>query len=928
MKLNNVAVLGSPNPNGTMRLEFSLDAHGRLETMHTADGGRYSRVIRGQIGSGPLAVPVAIKLEKPPTIVSGKPVRPGLAKFASEFAAQLRIHTANDQGRQTRVVRMMQFWPVPETHSCDELPPAILCPHAPHALSPVCPQCKQPLRSDGRCSNANHPVRSADEVLKATVGNAAGCAECPLKLRSGDCPVVCPAVWLNEQPRRMLLQEQLDINLEEYLAQRWSTTSLPADEDTQRQQRFQRHLRSIKLRRHQLGILDDPIACEVDDLKFLTSLILDVFKGIAELHDKSMLHLDIKPANLCLTLEGEHAALKVIDLGNSETLITRWGVRLQSLQDDFDLAFPLEPYAAPEQSIDQVSKLHVRLRTSGDVCQFAVPLPATQFAPGDWFHRTDLEDGANHFRILHTQMHGDHCVVTAQRSQPGYVRTSAPQSIEIRQSWSSWSVAQDIVVFPGMSPATDIHALGMLLLQMVCRGKLELAKLNRMLPEITRGVGNLSKFQKRLPSRNLFRLICAEYALRCPVLAAALRMLPSDGELRELVEELLGLALRCVIRGVESFSLVADRNSDCNEVLAQLTKEVQSVRTRLLIFNRRHDSAIRLRACRLRYCRDLQRWLKTQSVKRKSANRVPYRTERLRNALDACSDDSAHNEREFMALLQMYRGDVESLSDDIGIFLDELNFNLVEAHDIHPVFQSMLQLLDSANDAEEISNSHTHVPSEKSLIDLTQQHCQKIVLRSIEGVERIKVNLQPLLNRKSVRFSKQQIAALGDSLHVLASSLRSFERTLVKTQEVQASEALKQQNVARVWDRLGAGRSGSWQRFGDMVRQRIVAREGELDQWHKSNRAALVSLQKICGLIHERILVVCNEKAARQEASWIGALWQFVARWSGTEITMLANLTVSELCEVYQELESSGQRLLKQQSMGKNKRNRRTETKF
>ena len=93
MKRVHVAMKGAPNPTGAMRLELSFRDEGTPEYLHADErSGRFASVIRAQVGSGPLAVPVAVKFEHPP-LASGPTIRPGTVKFTNEFQAQVRVST-------------------------------------------------------------------------------------------------------------------------------------------------------------------------------------------------------------------------------------------------------------------------------------------------------------------------------------------------------------------------------------------------------------------------------------------------------------------------------------------------------------------------------------------------------------------------------------------------------------------------------------------------------------------------------------------------------------------------------------------------------------------------------------------------------------------------------------------------------------------
>ncbi len=875
MERKNLAVHGAEAREGGPRVELVLAADGSPELLHPADGGgRFARVIRGFVGSDTLPKPVAVKLER-----DGEELDPahGAVKFASEYQAQIRVHDKLKDSANSRVVRLYEIWKSPPGLPCDELPPTIICPRSRQILAPRCPACREFLPDDRVCRNGC-PPGSDDATLRVST-----CSACA----AGS----CPAYWLNRRACKILLFELLDLDLNDYLAWRWSR---PAEAPTHRHAwaKFNdEHMAAVEARDRRLGRPDDPVMAEFEEWRIILTLFADAVAGVAELHARQIAHLDLKPSNLCLTLDGASARLKVIDLGQADQPTLPWGLRHQSISDDFEANRASGAvFWAAEQMPSRFLPVDVFVQRDGDAFQLKTPIGEVwpcEILPGDYFCFPPTGQFNSFLRVTAGPTKESQLVVTATAG------SALPPEPRGRGMWQEVK-GGCLVKQAGRS--ADLFALGLLLLYVIGRGRIDLTPLRNGIDHIGNTLRAKLPAATPLPARAaVTHLTKVADAPTDSVARRLLDALPASGSLREPCTELLGIALRACVRGVPGFSYVSHRGNDNHAPLEQLLADLMAVRNRLVVLAQTHElHSGRIARARESGVRRLREWLAAQPTVPPQGQPPGYDRELIGNTLDLGTQNEPRTEREFRFLLNAYGGVTAWLRADLALFLRELEARHTTAR-VHPVVVDMFQILGGTSPRAIQRGGE----SAADAVVFTTRNRFETAKRLLRGpLETLPVLLALEPRAKRLRLTQpvlSRVTAAHGELTRLAAQLREGITALGRWHA--AHQQAKRARIAG-WQRLELDGAGSWHAFGQSVVRHLAREDRESNGWATRAEQAAAAAEAVADLVRREILLPWPAALKKRRSGLVGLLRRAFASLFGRELSVPLGTPADRLAAV------------------------------
>jgi hypothetical protein len=604
VKRTEIAVRGAPSTEA-LRLEVS----GRpgeeglaLEFLHDdRQTGTLARVLGGWVGLGEVSVPVAVKLQR--DIALSQEDRGSVAaKFDKERNVHRRLQDCapltlpspppGGEGRvrgaagQERIVRQLEVWSGPADHEADSLEPCILCAHARHGLTPLCPECNDPaavleeleLTDDRglRCCRCHRQFwstpKTRDAILGATLGRDPACRGCALE-GSPDCDGCRgSAVFLNFFRNRVLLLERLDLDLEDYL--RWARYGGPSATRQAAREAFEAHRRLLRERRDRLP---GPAVQKIFDLSLVADLFADVLAGVEHLHRHGVAHLDLKLANVCVRFHGAGLEVKLIDLGLSDDPHTLAYLR----QAEGELSLWTD-FSAPEFRRPRARPRAVDGRFREDACELDWPGPEGPTpdtpCPGDVLFFEDRDLAQQPWRVVGVRPGRPGWLLVQAEAEPrhrpwlGEARGLPPFGPDARPRQGLGVVLEKHCGFPA-----DVYSLGMLLLAVLV-GRPDVGDFRDALASVQIELEDHLHDWAALPNRALVQRLLSKPSKHLQVFHAYAHGLASYGVAQPLAEELLGVVLRATLRGDPRVFYLADRGGDARPALRRLRADLDAVR--------------------------------------------------------------------------------------------------------------------------------------------------------------------------------------------------------------------------------------------------------------------------------------------------------------------------------------------------------------
>jgi hypothetical protein len=591
VKRTEIAIQGAPS-HGTLRLELT-GAPGEdglvLEFLHDdRQTGTLARVLSGRVGLGEVSVPVAVKLQR--DIALSQEDRGSVAaKFDKERNVHRRLQDAANGAGQDRIVRQLEVWSGPAEHEADSLEPCIVCARARHGLAPRCPECDDPaavleelqLTDDYglRCNRCHRQFwstpKTRDAILAATLRHDPACQGCPLEKNADANGCRQAAAFLNFFRNRVLLLERLDLDLDDYL--RWRRGLSAAGVRQRARQAFDEHQRLLQERQAQLP---SPPVARIASLRAITDLFAEILTGVEHLHQHGVAHLDLKPANVCLRFRGADLDVKVIDLGLSDDPNTL--AYLRQAEGPISL---WTDYSAPEFRRPRGRPLTVNGRFREDACELDWPVPDSP-APetpvsGDLIFFEDKELQQQRFRVVQVRTGRDGRLQVQARAEPQHhLWTGATQTLAGLGPEARTRNAVSVALEKHCGFAADIYSLGMLLVA-VLGGQPDVGDFREGLASVQIELEEYLRDRPPLPSRALVQWLLSKQSRHLQVFHAFAHRLSWFGAAQPLAEELLGIALRALLRGDSRSFYLAHRGADARPALRRLRADLEAVRQAL-----------------------------------------------------------------------------------------------------------------------------------------------------------------------------------------------------------------------------------------------------------------------------------------------------------------------------------------------------------
>jgi hypothetical protein len=301
------------------------------------------------------------------------------------------------------------------------------------------------------------------------------------------------------------------------------------------------------------------------ELRLRVDLFRQTLRGVESLHERGIPHLDINPENICLKVRKGRVKARLIDLGmaaNPElTAKDQHEKRLWPRRADF---------AAEEcQRSGLTSSRHLFVQVAPG--RLASPIPACR---GDQF--ADAGQGpAGKPRLLE--------VVSVVRSEvriPGFGAFPYQCEVDGATEADAGPTPLELTLIPQRGPAADVFSLGMVLASLLLHETLgddlrrELVKVEESLRSHWECAG---ADPQPIPGRALVRRVLSRPDEHTRWLRERVAALLVYGEATPLAEELLGIALRALLRTTHHFPYLTDRGGDACLALRRLAADVDSV---------------------------------------------------------------------------------------------------------------------------------------------------------------------------------------------------------------------------------------------------------------------------------------------------------------------------------------------------------------
>jgi serine/threonine protein kinase len=562
---------------------------GELLRLHPEEIGTYARVFLGRVREARGWRSVAIKLQRDEVasdfaydhqIVS--------AKFDEELANHLELQRSppTHNGRPSGPLHTVRLLARPAHHRdvglatlppSEILPPCLLCLRGRHALRLLGRDAK-PLQqgppsgsqrylelsgddSFGRRYYSDH----LDDVVRTTVGrDQSACASC--ELRGGHDPDSCLVHlrYINLFENRILFYQPLDLSLHDAL--RWWR-----GERRILAPRPRRAMLSIeaRLRRSRSGGRHEPrdeaALSSLLDLRLRVNLFRQTLLGVESLHARGIPHLDINPENICLKVRKGRVEAQLIDLGMAAnpglTAKEQHEKRLWPRRADF---------AAEECQRSAIySNRHLFVRVAPG--RLASPIPACR---GDQL----IEEGPAPTRTTRLL----EVVSVARRDVciPGFGTFPYLCDVDGAPEAEAGPIALVLKLIPQRGLAADIFSLGMVLVSLLLHEtsgdelRLELVKIEESLFSHWECAG---ADPRPIPGRVLVRRVLSHPDEHTRWFRERVEALRIYGEATPMAEELLGIALRALLRTTHHFPYLTDRGGDARLALRQLAVDVRAV---------------------------------------------------------------------------------------------------------------------------------------------------------------------------------------------------------------------------------------------------------------------------------------------------------------------------------------------------------------
>jgi hypothetical protein len=694
VKRTEIAVLGAPATE-VLRLEL-VGAPSNdglvLEFLHDErETGSLARVLAGRVGLGEVSVPVAVKLQRD-TALSQEDRGSVAAKFDKERNVHRRLQRGQLGGPDPalgaglltppkppteglrpppqapspttapdKIVRQLEIWPSPTEHEADSLAPSILCARARHALTPRCPECRDPeavleeleLTDDRglRCTRCQRQFwstpKTRDSILETTLRNDSACQGCPHQHDVHPDACKSTALFLNFFRNRVLLLERLDLDLDDYL--RWSqqgsnVANSNAISGVERRASarvaFEQHRTALRQRQEEWP---GPSAARTAELLRVVDLFAEILAGVEHLHRHGVAHLDLKPANICVRFCGADLAVKIIDLGLSDDPNTLAYLR----QAEGPLSLWTD-YSAPEFRRPRSRPIHVAGYFRDEACELSWPEREPP-APGDVLFVDKAETRQQRYRIIHVKAGNEGRLVVAAQAEPKYqpwrgdARTLAATELNRVVPTDIELVLEKHCGFPA-----DVYSLGMLLLAVLV-GSPDVGDFREALPSVQIELEEQMAGQRALPGRALVQQLLLRSSKHLQAFQSYAHRLAAYGVAQPLAEELLGIVLRATLRSDAETFYLSHRGADARPALERLRQDVDAVR-RALQSALAAAQAATVQENRVAVLQQLRARLHNGSV----GTRLPVRAQPvgrlLYPALDLGAAGDQYCEREFLYL--------------------------------------------------------------------------------------------------------------------------------------------------------------------------------------------------------------------------------------------------------------------------------------
>ena len=555
---------------------------GELLRLHDEGIGTYARVFLGRLRAACGWRRVAIKLQRDEVasdfaydhqIVS--------AKFDEELANHLELQRSGSTHNSLRAgpIPIVRLLPRPShlqrngslsLTSHEVLPPCLFCLRARHALRLLGrdgePLHQGPPSGSQRYLESQHEASFTgrcysdhlDDVVRSTIGrDPSACASC--EFRGGQQPDSCleHLRYVNLFENRILFYKPLDLSLHDALRW-WKGERRPLAA------RSRRALRAIeaRLRRWQrrvcTGSPDEASLRSILDLRLRIDLFQQTLRGVEALHARGIPHLDINPENICLKVMRGRIHAQLIDLGMAAnpkfTAKDQHEKRLWPRRADF---------AAEEcqrLSIFLDRQLFIQIATH----QLASRIPLCR---GDQLHYENPDCSRN------TMLFEVVSCVPREVCIPGF--GTFPFLCEVDGSICSGTTPAglELKIIPQRGPAADVFSMGMVLASLLMQDtsgdelRRELGKIDESLFSHWQSDG---PDRAPIPGRVLVRRVLSRPDEHSRWFRDRVEALRSYRDATPLAEELLGIALRALLRSNHHHPYLEDRGGDARLALQAL----------------------------------------------------------------------------------------------------------------------------------------------------------------------------------------------------------------------------------------------------------------------------------------------------------------------------------------------------------------------
>ena len=297
--------------------------------------------------------------------------------------------------------------------------------------------------------------------------------------------------------------------------------------------------------------------------------IVDLFDqllgALEQLHKCQIAHLDLNPENICLQLEGNRPRLKVIDLGLSQAEAIPGYLREVAGRNSRTNTF-----SAPEVLEPKLFLKGVAFSTLAPNRLHATAEPIVTKKIGDTQDPALIPGDEVHFDMGSAGVLSA-CVETVEdRPESGENRFGFSATIKTGQSPASGKA--EVTVFRTLGPAADVYSLGMVLVSLLAQTD-NLPGAQLIVRDLALALGQSSASLKRPTGRDLLRRLNGGNSHLASFLALPDRF---DEKTRFLAEELMGIALRCLVRGDGYY--LKDRSQSTQQGLKELREDFEHVR--------------------------------------------------------------------------------------------------------------------------------------------------------------------------------------------------------------------------------------------------------------------------------------------------------------------------------------------------------------